>query len=101
MKDHSDKIIEYSLQESREQLERILADPDHDFQDTREERIINWANDLLLGAADNEPGQVNLIPPLPPSEAEKPFTEEEESDHQIIGSGSSSIRRSGKRQTFS
>lgn len=74
-----------SLQEEGEQLQRILTDPDHDFHNTRLDRVITWANDLLLAASDNEPGQVNLIP-LPVDE-EVPKEKDQKSKHQSLGSG--------------
>ncbi len=85
MENKNDKIIFNSLREERDQLEMILTDPDHDFHDERLERVINWANDLLMNASDNEPGQVNLIPL--PVEEEEPKKEDQRGNHQSIGSG--------------
>lgn len=85
MENNSEKIIMTTLREERDQLEMILTDPDHDFHDERLERIINWANDLLMNASENEPGQVNLIPL--PVEQEEPKKENQRGEHQSIGSG--------------
>lgn len=85
MDNNSDKIIMNSLLEEREQLEMILTDPDHDFHDTRLERVISWTNDLLLAASENEPGEVNLIPY--PEKKEVPKRKNTDLKHQSLGSG--------------
>jgi hypothetical protein len=53
-------IIETSLMIEAEQLKRILASSDH--REIKLARVITWANDLLMAASENEPGQVKLLP---------------------------------------
>ena len=87
MENNSDKIIMNSLLEEREQLKRILTDPDVQSVANMEDRIITWANDLLMAASDNEPGQVNLIPfPIPVEEMSDNIVQKNK--HQSLGSGS-------------
>jgi len=92
-----EKIIMNSLLEEREQLERILSDKKQDPHQL-EKRIVVWANDLLLSAStENEPGQVQLIP-YPEAIDVIRSPDPGEPKHQVIGNGTSNIRRSGKHQ---
>lgn len=91
-----------SLLEEREQLERILADKSQDHLQL-ESRIIAWANDLLMAASENEPGQIQLVP-HPDRSGDKvkdPPADPQGSDHQTIGDGSSKIVQDGPHQKFS
>ena len=86
MKD--EKIIMNSLLEEREALEQILFDcrdaSCRIISTTQlEEDIIDWANNLLLLASENEPGQVNLVPKKAPRVIETP--------HQHLGAGEDCI----------
>jgi len=97
----TEPIIENSLLEAREQLELILSDKKQDSLQM-EDRIITWANDMLMAATRNEPGQVRLVPP--PDRNNDQVKEdppvEPQGEYQIIGSGTSNIPRSGKHQRF-
>lgn len=92
-------IIENSLLEGREALERILSDKKQDPLQL-EDRIITWANDLLLAASQDEPGRLQLIP-YPDQTGDQVKEDppvEPEGEYQVIGSGNSNIRRSVKHQ---
>lgn len=67
----NEPIIMNSLLEEREALERIIDDQGNLSNRELKERIIDWANDLLLAAGDSEPGLLELIPQLP-NEEENP-----------------------------
>lgn len=77
----NEPIIENSLREEAEALHRIIKEEGN--RKDMERRVIDWANDLLMAAADNEPGQVKLLPSL--------VIEREElikkHPHQRLGSG--------------
>ena len=57
----TEPIIEYSLLEEREQLHRILAEQNQDPLQL-EDRLITWANDLIMGTLQYETGQIQLVP---------------------------------------
>lgn len=82
----NDKIIETSLQEESERLRNILSGRITTYDNELETSLIDWANSLLMAASENEPGQVRLLPPLPPIQRGGLITK---TPHQRIGSGPS------------
>lgn len=90
-----------SLLEEREQLERILSDKKQDPLQL-EDRIITWANDMLLAAYYDEPGQVQLIP-HPDQAGDQVKVDppvESEGEYQSIGGGTGRISKDGPHQKF-
>ncbi len=87
MENNSDKIIINSLMEEGRALYNIITAHVDEKQAACElgKDVITWANNLLMNASKNEPGQVNLIPPH--IEEEEPKEEFQRGEHQSIGSG--------------
>ena len=106
----SEHIVMTSLLEEQEELQGILIDWVNSAGPTihLEKEITRWANDLLRNAANNEPGQVNLLPgPDPERDRLRKQAMKEESpedpqgEHQSLGGGSSRIVQNGPHQKLS